>query len=311
MYTGSIPVLASKGADATESLDNKGKSREATEQWATHQTMYTDSEVKPMLINNALTQYKTEHLDTIKTGAERFTQLSRVLSGRMSDHMSSITTADMSAMLSRWSGATRNRYRSALTHFWKYGRSLGWTDLHPTLMGGKEQPRDNVLTIAQLRALYEAAPYQGQAWAQYGRLLILTGQRHSDLMRFCPSRLRGQDMHLPTSKNGMPHIVPLGPKGFVLGGLMPNQFATKATTAHFKRRWFRSAFIPLSFRLQDIRRSMATHLCEAGENEADVDRLLNHVASATARGVARTYNRAQRLSQRREIVQQWEAMLFG
>ncbi len=263
-----------------------------------------------MRVDHALERYKTDHLDTIRTGAERLIQLNRVLSKHLPDHMSSITNADMSDMLSRWSGATRNRYRSALTHFWKYGRAMGWTDLHPTLMGGKEQPRDQVLSIRQLRSLYDTAPYQGRAWSQYGQLLILTGQRHSDLMRFTPAAVQGQDMHVPTSKNGMPHVIPLGPRAHVLGAMMPPLYASHATTAHFKRRWFRSAYIPLSYRLQDIRRSMATHLCEAGENEADVDRLLNHVASATAHGIARTYNRARRLSQRREIVLQWERMLF-
>ncbi|SFL55561.1 Phage integrase family protein [Shimia aestuarii] len=164
--------------------------------------------------------------------------------------------------------------------------------------------------MRQLRALYNTAGYRESfEWETYGRLLILTGQRHGDVMNFHMERFKDGDMHLPTSKNGTPHIVALGPRGQSLA-----QFAcfgfNMATTAHYKRRWFRRAGVPLSYRLHDIRRSFATHLAEAGEDEADIDRMLNHCASQTARGVARTYNRARRLSQRREIAHQWERMLF-
>ncbi len=264
-----------------------------------------------MLIKHALERYKTDHLDTLKTGAERYKQLCRILQTFQSQEVSTITNGDLSNVLSGWKTATRNRYRSALTHFWRYCRANDWTGLVPTMMPAREAPRDQVLSLDQLRALYEAAPYQGQAWSQFLRLLILTGQRPSDLMRFCPNRFQGQDMHLPTSKNGTSHIVPLAPRAFVLGGMMPNMFAGMATTAHVKKRWFQSAYVPTArYQLRDIRRSMATHLADDGQDENDIDRILNHQAASTRLGVARTYNRSKRLTQRRAIMCRWEALLF-
>ncbi len=262
-----------------------------------------------MRIDTALTDYKTDHLDGIKSGAERHKQLLRVLESISCSHMNEVTNVDLTSCISRWKTSTRNRYRAAITHFWKWGRAHGYTDLIPTLMPAKEQPRDNVLSLDQLRQLYRVTDRQGDTWSVYGKLLILTGQRHGDVVSFHMNRLQGIDLHLPTSKNGTAHIVTLGPRAQGLVQFCCFGFDV-STTAHFKRRWFRDAGIPLSFRLHDIRRSFATHLAEAGENEADIDRMLNHCASQTAKGVARTYNRARRLSQRREIAVQWEHLLF-
>ncbi|GAB5438259.1 tyrosine-type recombinase/integrase [Falsiruegeria mediterranea] len=263
-----------------------------------------------MRIYAALIHYKTDHLDHIKTSAARRVQLTRILENNSSSGMHTVSNVDLNSALSQWKGATRNRYKAALTHFWKWGRAHGYTDLHPTLLAEREQPRDQVLSMTQLRTLYRHAEYFEPHWALYGRLLILTGQRHGDLMGFHTERMQDRDLHLPTSKNGTPHIVTLGPKAQSMVRMCCFGF-NMATTAHFKRRWFRRAGIPLSYRLHDIRRSFATHLAEAGEDEADIDRMLNHCASQTAKGVARTYNRARRLTQRHEIIDQWEWMLFG
>jgi len=147
-------------------------------------------------IDTALAEYNTNHLTTLATGAERFLQLDRILHSHMQIGMHDISNADLSRALNRWSGATKNWYRAALTHFWKWGRSLGYADLHPTLLPGKESSRDEVLSINQLRSLYSVADRQGLDWLTYGKLLILTGQRHGDLANFCMSRLVGIDMHL-------------------------------------------------------------------------------------------------------------------
>lgn len=264
-----------------------------------------------MRVRDALERYKTDHLDALKNGRERYLQLARCLRKYQNKSVSELTNADLSDSVKRWSGGTRNRYRAAITHFFTYCRSHDWTVLQPTILPGKEKPRDVVLSLDQLRALYRAAPYQGKEWAQFLQLLILTGQRPSDLMRFCPTRIQGQDMHLPTSKNGTSHIVPLAPHAFVLGAMQPNMFCHFKTTAHVKKRWFQDAYVPTKrFRIQDIRRSFATHLAEDGQDENDIDRILNHQAASTARGVQRTYNRSRRLAQRRAIMERWEDLLL-
>ncbi len=264
-----------------------------------------------MLIKHALAAYTTDHLDQLKHGNERLLQLQRFLQDFQSKHVHEITNPDLTNALSRWKTSTRNRYRSACTHFWRYCRANGWTDLNPTLMGVKESPRDQVLSLKQLRLLYSVADYQGAAWSQFLRLLILTGQRPSDLRQFCPERVDGQTMIIPNTKNGTTHAIPLAPRAFCLAAMMPNQFADFATMAHVKKRWFHDAYVPVrQFQIRDIRRSFASHLCDHGADENDVDRLLNHQAAATSRGVARVYNRARGMRQKREIMCLWERLLF-
>ncbi|CUH45958.1 tyrosine-type recombinase/integrase [Ruegeria atlantica] len=264
-----------------------------------------------MLIKHALAAYTTDHLDQLKHGRERLLQLQRLLQDFQSKPVDQITNPDLTNALARWKTSTRNRYRSACTHFWRYCRAQGWADLDPTLMGAKESPRDQVLSLDQLRMLYSVADYQGAAWSQFLRLLILTGQRPSDLRQFNPALVQDQTMIIPTSKNGTSHAIPLAPRAFVLAGMMPNQFSDFATMAHVKKRWFADAYVPVrQFQIRDIRRSFASHLCDYGADENDVDRLLNHQAAATSRGVARVYNRARRMRQKRDIMCLWEGLSF-
>ncbi|WP_299357073.1 tyrosine-type recombinase/integrase [uncultured Shimia sp.] len=163
--------------------------------------------------------------------------------------------------------------------------------------------------MAQLRALYEAADDRG-GWEGFCKLLILTGQRNSDLMNFSPNIMFGDEVHLPTSKNGTSHIIHLNHRAqaVVKDGM---QWLGKKTFADMKRRWFEDAGIPLSFQLRDIRRSFATHMVENGADENVVDRILNHQAAATQASVKRTYNRAGRFTERRQVMYNWESLLLG
>ncbi|AXI55619.1 hypothetical protein C1J05_14905 [Sulfitobacter sp. JL08] len=271
MYTGSIPVLASKLHSAAKPLEDKQRINETKPDTQ----VSTDFGGTTVRVDLALEAYREDHLTGLRTGSERYTQLARIVAPFSHRQMHEIDNVTLSNVLGRWKGGTRNRYRAAVTHFWKWGRAYGYTTLHPTLLAGKETSRDDVLSVRLLRTLYHHAGRMDEPWATYGRLLILTGQRHGDVMNFHHERLHQGDMHLPTSKTGTPHIVTLGTRGLTLATFHCHGF-NMATTAHFKRRWFRKAGVPLSYRLHDIRRSFATHLAEAGEDEADIDRMLNH-----------------------------------
>ena len=60
------------------------------------------------------------------------------------------------------------------------------------------------------------------------------------------------------------------------------------------------------WRFHDFRTAFATTMCDLGEDEAVVDRVLNHKASGSApSAVARIYNRARKLSQRQSILDRW------
>ena len=126
-----------------------------------------------MRVDSALEAYREDHLIGIKTGAARHTQLARIVAPFSRHPMHEIDNVTLSNALGRWKGGTRNRYRAALTHFLKWGRAHGYIELHPTLLPGKEAPRDNVIPLDRLRALYNIAERMEYPWSAYGRLLIL------------------------------------------------------------------------------------------------------------------------------------------
>ena len=126
-----------------------------------------------------------------------------------------------------------------------------------------------------------------------------------------------------TTKNQKPHITHLSdPALEQLESLGPKSkglvFTTTGKTpvsglSRVKRRLDQALgpdFEP--WRFHDIRTAMATALADAGEAEAVVDRILNHVASGSApSAVARVYNQAEQLPQRANAVDRWAAMVTG
>lgn len=259
-------------------------------------------------VNTILATYAKEHLSRLATGEERERQLRRVLHAFVNRPMGSVGQRELIAALDRWEGPTRNRYRAALTHFWRWARQRGLTDLRPELDGHREVSRDVVLSLDQLRALWAAAPARGD-WQGFCRLLIATGARKGEVAGMRPQDVAGGVWRQPSTKNGTAHLVHLGP--LALAELRAGiTWAGKTTFADMKLRWSADAGLdPARWRLHDIRRSFATHLVEGGADPAVVDRALNHAASATARGVARVYNRASLLDARRSLMLRWEGML--
>ncbi len=102
MYTGSIPVLASK----SQGIELAHITERDIE---THATS-TDYQGTPMRVDHALQAYTHDHLHSLKGGAERLNQLNRVLESHSCSDMHTITNVDLTQALSRWTGGTRNRY---------------------------------------------------------------------------------------------------------------------------------------------------------------------------------------------------------
>lgn len=263
-----------------------------------------------MQTHAALALYMDEHLMGLGTGVERYRQLRRVLQKFLNRDLVEIRQRDLADALSQWDGSTRNRYKSALTHFFKWCREREYTALRPELSSGKESSRDAVLSLDQLRTLYDVAPARGD-WCGFLRLLILTGQRRMEVSQLDPHSVSGDRWEQVSTKNGVvPHTVFLGDRSQAIIAA-ENVWSDKTTFADMKRRWFTDAGMnPADWKLHDLRRSFATHLADAGHPVDIVDRHLNHVASASSRGVQRVYIRSQFLSERRDLAREWEDILF-
>lgn len=296
VYTGSIPVLASK----VQVADGAAKSGSHT--FGVHlcspNCPRTEGCGVPMgTIKNALTEYQADHLSTLRHGGERLRQLERIFA-HFHD-MDEVNQRDLTLVLSQWKGGTYNRYVAALTHFFRWCRLREYTTLRPEFMRRRETSRDDVLTLPMLRRLYAVADHRGD-WAGFCRQLILTGQRRGEVAAMTADQIDGDLWRIPNTKNGTSHLVHLVHQEEIT-------WTGKTTFADLKKRWFFDAGVPLDNRLHDIRRSFATHMVEAGEDPAVVDRILNHCGGA--KGVARVYNRATLLDARRDVMTRWSEML--
>lgn len=169
-----------------------------------------------------------------------------------------------------------------------------------------EKSRDRVLSNAELAALWNVAGDEGQPFGTIVRLLILTGQRRSEVSGIRDSELdlnaRLWTIPAERAKNGQKHIVGLSPQAvaelagveriksklglwFTTTGKTPFSGHSKAKGRIDGKLGFAEAW-----RLHDIRRTVSTGMAALGEPVPVVEAILNHV-SGTRAGVAGIYNR--------------------
>jgi len=186
------------------------------------------------------------------------------------------------------------------------------------------KPRDNKLTRAELRRVWDAAGEMGYPFREMFRLLILTGQRRSEVAELQTGWLfaredGGRGVRVPAAsyKTGKTHEYPLsapaaaivdalprkkaGP--YLLSGIHTKSPAGKAPVSGFSKAKARldtliakqaekarkegADVAPMpDFTVHDIRRSVATGMAELGVSVEHIERVLGHELG----GVAGTYN---------------------
>ncbi|MCP4192806.1 MAG: tyrosine-type recombinase/integrase [Planctomycetaceae bacterium] len=285
-------------------------------------------------VADALERYEQLKLSTLRTGQERARELRKALSGYLDRHISDLSRAVLQDAIDAKAEAGRlvyaNRIRAYLRAFtkWAYGRDYIAEDVGQRLDAATtEAPRDRVLSLEEVRAIYQATFELGPMWGPMFRLLIVTGQRRSEIAKLkWPSvDLDGCRMVLAGSetKNGKPHITHLSSAAHAELAELARQgrdrdlvFTTTGTTAvsgisKAKRRLDSILGDAVAhWRLHDLRRAMATYLAGAGIAEGVVDRIQNHSASGSApSAVARVYQQADLLPQRAAALDKWADMV--
>mgnify|MGYP001590728038 CR=1 FL=1 len=283
-------------------------------------------------IRSALSEYDELHLQFLKTGAERFRQLTRALSSKLDLPINTLKTPDLQEPIDKFTKDRKipsaNRVRAALRAFtnWSWQRGYLNTDIGLRVGGAKkENPRERVLSVLEVRQIYDACESLGVLWGSLFRLILLTGQRRSEItsLRWQEVEFENRRIVKPgaTTKNGKPHITHLS--GASLDQLIRIEepktefvFSTTGSTpvsgiSKVKDR-LDIALGPdfNSWRIHDIRTAMATALAESGEAEGVVDRILNHSASGSSpSAVARVYQQSDLLVQRAIALDTWANMI--
>lgn len=214
---------------------------------------------------------------------------------------------------------TANRLRASLNAFigWiiREGIRLPEGNVASYTNKREEKSRDRVLGDAELKAIWKACPDNG--FGAIVKLLILTGQRKTEIGSLCWNEVHDEQIVLPPNrtKNERTHIVPLT----VLAQTILDQFRASGRNSVFGhydtgfQDWTKAKIAldarikgkPLEhWTLHDVRRSVATRMAELGVQPHIIEAVLNHVSGHKG-GVVGIYNRATYDREKREALNLW------
>jgi integrase len=242
--------------------------------------------------------------------------------------------ADRVAALAETSGPyAANRGRAYLSAMFNWAIREGIVGSNPAANTNKarqqEKSRDRVLSDDELRLILSCAG--GGEYGTIIHLLALTGQRREEVGAMSWSEVSGSVWTIPPSrtKNSRPHEVPLSLQAVtaldrnlrradrdLVFGTRAGPFSgwSKAKAALDKRirdaqlKRDRKAKPMPTWRLHDLRRTVATRMADQGVLPHIIEAVLNHVSGHRA-GVAGIYNRSSYLEDKRRALTKWAEFL--
>ncbi|MEO1141334.1 MAG: site-specific integrase, partial [Pseudomonadota bacterium] len=216
--------------------------------------------------------------------------------------------------------------RKCLSVFFNWAADRGICPFNP--MAGMKRadlrykPRERVLSLEELTLIWHVASDMGYPFGPIIQLLILTGQRRSEIAQIQRSWIDPEFEHfdIPSSeyKTGISHIVPLTEKSRSILKGQPiwngGDFVFSMTNGKTPSSGFSKAKNRIDKRcdiaawtFHDLRRSVATHMARLGVIQEHIERVLGH----TIAGVAGTYNRYSYFDEKRSALRTWEKSLLN
>lgn len=224
-------------------------------------------------------------------------------------------------------GTRANRGLAAIKKLYSWCIDQGIVEISPVAALKpliKEVARDRWLTDDEIKSFWRGCEAEGYPFEQFGKLLLLTGQRLREIsdMRWSELDLDKATLTLKGSrtKNGSAHVLPLSPQAVALLSTIP-RFLTSdyvfTTTGRspisgygrFKQRL--DVFVGLDaddWRFHDLRRTAATNMAIMGVQPHIIEAVLNHKTGIVS-GVAAVYNRYAYVDEKREALKRWASRL--
>lgn len=336
-----IEAEAARGFDRV--LEAQQTRREQERAAATAQTL-----------QDVLDAYDELHLSNLKRQGERKRQLEDALKKHLAQPIGDLTRASLQKPIDDKAKEGKlfmaNRIRAALKHFtrWAWRREYLDQDIGDRLeRATKEQIRERVLSLAEIRTIWERTHELGDLWGPPVRLLLLTVQRRTSINNLRKSELELSKSRfkkaLSQEKNDRGHTTHLSPPALSeIETLLSRREQMKdeaqkigksskapATSATSDLLFTTTGRTPISgwskmkarldellgedfepWRLHDFRTAFATHMAERGIPESVVDRVLNHAATGSKpSAVARVYNQAELLAERAVALDKWAELV--
>jgi integrase len=234
----------------------------------------------------------------------------------------------LESIVDRGAPVSANRVFTQLRRMCRFAVERGIIDRNPCeglSLPSVEKPRDRVLNDDELALVWMAAERLDYPFGPIVHLLILTGQRKSEIAegRWSEVDLDAALWSLPASrvKNKRPHAVPLSPHATAIVHTLPRiddsdlLFTTTGKTAvsGFSRvkESLDKAIAELNggepiapWTYHDLRRSCASGLARIGVDLVVIERTLNHVSGSFA-GVVEIYQRHKFETEMRDALERW------
>ncbi|MGR3813870.1 MAG: tyrosine-type recombinase/integrase [Cognatishimia activa] len=188
-------------------------------------------------------------------------------------------------------------------------------------MKQKTAERDRVLSEDELRQVFVRAQEIPFPFGPIVQLLILTGQRRTEVGQLRRSWISGDEVVFPKgfAKNKREHRFPLSPMAKKVIADLPDtgdllfpaatDFEKPFTTwAWHKKRFDEGLDDVEPYTLHDLRRTFATVHAQIGTPIHVTEKLLNHV-SGTISGVAAVYNRHSYADEMKDALIEYDAFL--
>ncbi|RWF71885.1 MAG: site-specific integrase [Mesorhizobium sp.] len=260
-------------------------------------------------------------------------------------HISDITDTDVRQLINKIDAAGKhvmaNRVFTALSTFFdwcakpKNGIPVAASPMEGMEKSYDETPRDRVLTDDEIRWFWQAATKHGQPFGHMFKVLLLTGQRRTEVAAMTTKEIDGSDWIIPGSrtKNGRDNVVPISTAvQDVLDDV--KTISTKAgyvfttTGETYATGWSRATkaiaksmleiarketndpeFKIEHWTLHDLRRTAASGMARRRIRPHVIEAVLNH-SSGIIRGIAAIYNRYDYYEEKQAALDAWGRYVY-
>ena len=214
--------------------------------------------------------------------------------------------------ISRSSPIEANRVLALVSHLFTKAEEWGYVPAgHPNPARGvqknKERARDRWLREGEVRRLMETVGQESDPYVQGAILLyLLTGLRKTELLaaRWVEVDLSRQELRLPDTKSGRPHVIYLSAEAAQVFLMLPRQqdcpwvFPGRFDSHRkdIKGQWerVRSKAGLQDVRLHDLRRTVGSWLAQQGTPIQVIGKILNHSHPAVTAVYARLADKQSR-----------------
>lgn len=284
-------------------------------------------------INNLLDLYDQLHLSQLKTGYQAKTFLREFSRDFGNTNITDFTKQDFVGLLNdimaAGNGTKANRVFTHVKTFFGWAIGQGFLEYSPCLhvkKPFKEKSRERFLSDQEIKWFWQATGEELEPFGYMARLLLLTGQRLSEVCRMTEGELLAQDhWHLSSqrTKNETQHDIFLsdmaqdivwrddrvaGSYLFTTTGYSPLQSFDKPVK-RFRSRMNDLAGVDLPhWSFHDLRRTCETGMAMLGVAQPIIDRCTNHL---TGRGMSRVYNQYSYKAEKAEAWQRWADHVKG